>query len=121
MASSSALKRALSGATTGIGIPLTTTSTVGDLIHTAVAGTTTGTYDEIWLWAINRHTSDVVLTIEYGAGHTATGNIVVTLEFQSGLVPVMPGLLLQNGLDINAFASVDDVITIYGFVNAITD
>jgi hypothetical protein len=119
--SSTALKRALSGATTGIGIPLTTTSTAGDLIHTAVAGTTAGTYDEIWLWAQNNHTADVVLTIEYGAGHTANGNIVVTVPYKAGLVPIVPGLLLHNTLDVNAFASVDDVITIYGFVNSITD
>ena len=119
--SSTALKRALSGATTGIGIPLTTTATPGDLIHNAVAGTTAGTYDEIWLYATNNHTADVVVTVEYGAAHATNGNIVVTVPFKSGLVPIVPGLLLQNTLDINVFASVDDVITIYGFINSITD
>jgi hypothetical protein len=116
-----ALKRPFSQATTGIGIVVSETATPGQLIHTAPAGTTEGSFDEVWIWAMNLHTADVLLTIEYGAAHATGGNIVVTIPFKSGLVPVVPGLLLQNSLDINAFAATDDAITLYGFINRITD
>jgi hypothetical protein len=120
MASSVATKRKLTGSTDGLGIKLTQTATAGDLIHTAVAGTTTGTYDEVWLWAQNNHTADVVLTLEFGS-HTTDYNIIVTIPYKAGLIPVVPGFVLQNGLDINAFAATANVVILYGFVNAITD
>ncbi len=115
-----AVKRKLSSSTNGKGIELIQTATAGDLIHTAVAGTTAGTYDEIWLWACNQHTADVVLTIEFGS-HDHADNIIVTIPFKSGLVPVIPGFILQNAQDVNAFASVTAVVMVHGFINAITD
>jgi hypothetical protein len=116
-----AVKRKLSGSTDGKAIKVTQTATAGDTIHTAVAGTTAGTFDEIWLWAYNGHTADVVLTLEFGGATVPDQNIVVTIPYKSGLVPVVPGLILQNGMVIKAFASVANVITLIGFVNAITD
>jgi len=121
MAQSSAYKRKLSGSTDGKAIKITQTATAGDTIHTAIAGTTTGTFDEVWLWAYNGHTSDVTLTIEFGGATVPDQNIVVTIPYKSGLVPVVPGLILQNGMVVKAFASVANVVTIIGFVNAITD
>ncbi|RKY08077.1 MAG: hypothetical protein DRP65_09595 [Planctomycetota bacterium] len=119
--SSSAVKRKLSGSTDGKAIKVAATTTPGTTIHTAVSGTTAGTYDEIWLWAFNSHTADVLLTIEYG-GATDPDNIIeVTIPFQSGLVPVIPGLILQNSLVVKAFAAVADVVTLVGYVNSITD
>jgi hypothetical protein len=116
-----AVKRKLSGSTDGKAIKVTQTATAGDTIHTAVAGTTAGTFDEIWLWAYNGHTADVVLTLEFGGATVPDQNIVVTIPYKSGLVPVAPGLILQNGMVVKAFASVANVITLIGFVNAITD
>jgi hypothetical protein len=121
MASSSAYKRKLSGSTDGKAIKVVQTATAGDTIHTAVAGTTAGTFDEIWLWAYNGHTADVVLTIEFGGATVPDQNIVVTIPYKSGLVPVVPGLILQNGMVVKAFASVANVVTLSGFVNAFTD
>jgi hypothetical protein len=115
------LKRKLSGSTDGKAIKITQVATAGDTIHTAVAGTTAGTYDEIWLWAYNGHTADVVLTIEFGGATVPDQNIVMTIPFKSGLVPIVPGLLLQNGMVVKAFAASANVITLNGFVNAITD
>jgi len=115
-----AVKRCLSGGAYGVGIEITQTSTAGNTIHTAPASTTAGTVDEIWLWAQNNHTADVVLTIEMsGADHAQ--NIIVTIPFKSGLVPVVPGFILQNALTVKAFAATTAVITIFGFVNSITD
>jgi hypothetical protein len=116
-----ALKRKLSASTSGMAIKLTATATAGDLIHTAVASTTPGTFDEIWLWAYNGHTADVTLTIEFGGALVPDQNIVVTISPKSGLFPVLPGFILQDGLTVKAFASVTNVMTLDGFVNAITD
>ena len=115
------VKRKLSESTDGKAIKIAATSTAGTAIHTAVAGTTAGTFDEIWLWAFNSHTLDVVLTIEFGGADAPDQNIIVTIPFKSGLIPVVPGFILQNGATVKAFAATTNVITITGFVNAITD
>jgi len=115
------VKRKLSGSTDGKPIKITQTATAGDTIHTAVAGTTAGTYDEIWLYAYNGHTASVVLTIEFGGATVPDQNIVVSIANKSGLVLVVPGLILQNEMVVKAFAATADVITISGWVNSITD
>lgn len=116
-----ALKRKLSGSTDGMPVKVVATATAGTTIHTAVAGTTAGTFDEIWLFAYNGHTSGVTLTIEYGGASVPDQNIIVSLASKSGLQLVVPGLILQNGLVVKAFASVANVVTLSGFVNTITD
>jgi hypothetical protein len=111
-------KRKLSGSTDGKPIKVVQTATLGTTIHTAVAGTTAGTFDEIWLWAYNGHTADVALTLEYGGATVPDQNVIVTVPFKAGLVLVVPGFLLQNGLVVTAFAATANVITINGYVNA---
>lgn len=115
-----ALKRKLSGSTDGKPIKVVATATAGTLIHTAVAGTTAGTFDEIWLYAQNNHTSAVVLTIEFGDANTES-NIICTLASKSGLQMIIPGFILQNGATVKAFASTANVISLSGFINSITD
>lgn len=115
------VKRILSGSTNGKPIKVVQTATAGDTIHTAVAGTTAGTYDEIWLYAYNGHTAAVVLTIEFGGATVPDQNIVLTVAAKAGLVLVVPGLILQNGMVVKAFAATANVITISGFVNSMTD
>jgi hypothetical protein len=115
------VKRKLSGSTNGKAIKVAATATLGTTIHTAVAGTTAGTYDEIWLWAYNHNTSAVVLTIEGGGAGVPDDIMMVTLAPQSGWIPLEPGFILQNGLVVTAFASVANKVTIRGWVNAITD
>lgn len=117
----SALKRKLSGAADGLPVKVAATGTTGTTIHTAVSGTTAGTYDEIWLWAYNSDTVDRLLTIEYGGTTAPDENIKVTIPSLSGLVLVVPGLILQNAKVVTAFAAAANVIVIYGYVNAITD
>ena len=114
-------KRKLSGSTDGKAIKITQTATAGDTIHTAVAGTTAGTFDEIWLWAYNGHTAEVTLTLEFGGASVPDQNIVVTLASKSGLIPIVPGLILQNEMVVKAFAGTANVVTIIGFVNTMTD
>ena len=114
-------KRKLSGSTDGMPVKVVATATAGTTIHTAVAGTIAGTFDEVWLWAYNGHSADVTLTIEYGGATVPDQNIVVTLASKSGLIPIVPGLILQNGLVVKAFAGTANVITLSGFVNTMTD
>jgi len=114
-------KRKLSGSTDGKPVLVVATATAGTTIHTAVAGTTVGTFDEIWLWAYNGHTAAVELTIEFGGATVPDQNIVVSLASKSGLVPIVPGFILQNGMVVKAFAGTANVITLSGFVNSITD
>ena len=116
-----AVKRKLSGSTDGKPIKVVATDTAGTAIHTAVAGTTAGTYDEVWLWAQNNHTDVVTLTIEFGDATAPDSNIVVTLASKAGLVPIVPGLPLQNEATVKAFASVANTVCLSGFINSITD
>ena len=115
------LKRKLSGSTDGAPVKVVATATAGTLIHTAVVGTTVGTFDEIWLFAQNNHTAPVTLTIEFGGPTAPDQNIIMTLASKSGLQLIVPGLILQNGLTVKAFASVANVVCISGFINTITD
>lgn len=114
-------KRKLSGSTDGKPIKVAATATTGTTIHTAVAGTTAGTFDEIWLYAFNSDTISRILTIEFGGTTAPDQNIVLTLASKSGLQLVVPGLILQNGLVVTAFADAANVITLSGFVNTVTD
>lgn len=116
-----AVKRKLSGSTDGKGIKVTATGTPGTTIHTAVAGTTAGTFDEIWLWAKNSNTSDVPIVIEFGGTTDPDDDIEVTIPAESGLFLIIPGLILQNSMVVKVFSTVANVISIFGFVNAITD
>lgn len=117
----SVFKRKLSGSTDGKPILIAATATPGTTVHTAVAGTTAGTFDEVWIYAYNGHTASVVLTIEYGGATVPDQNIVVTIPNKAGLTLVVPGLILQNAMVIKAFAATTNVITLMGFVNTMTD
>jgi hypothetical protein len=114
-------KNKLSGSTDGLAIKVTGTGTGSTVTaHTAVAGTTAGVFDEIWLYANNTSTSSVKVTIEWGTATAADGNIEVTVLPEAGLVTVIPGLILQNSKVVKAFAGTADVILLTGFVNSIT-
>ena len=114
-------KRKLSGSTDGKAVKVVATATPGTLLHTAVAGTTAGTFDEVWLWAWNGDTAARLLTIEFG-GVTDPDNIVeVVVQPQAGWQLVVPGHILQNALVVRAFAAAASVVVCQGHVNAITD
>jgi hypothetical protein len=114
-------KNKLSGSTDGLAVKLTGTNTAGAVtVHTAVAGTTAGVFDEIWIYANNTSSSSVKLTIEWGTTTAADGNIEVTVLPEAGLVTVIAGLILQNARVVKAFAGTADVILLTGFVNSIT-
>jgi hypothetical protein len=106
---------------TGLGIKVAATATAGTAIHTA--SSTASTIDEIWLYAVNAHTSSIKLTIEWGSATDPDGHIEVTVLPEAGLLMVVPGLLLQGNASakvVRAFAATADKIVIHGFVNRIT-
>ena len=109
-------KQELTGAADGVAVLIAATATAGTLIHTAHATA----YDELWLWAYNSHTADLVLTIEWGGVTDPTNHIVQTIPFDAGLVPVVPGLILTNSLVCRAFAGTTNLVTLSGFVNRVT-
>lgn len=108
----------LSGSTNGRNVKVVATATPGTLIHTAVSGTTKA--DEISLYAVNSDTTARKLTIEFGGTTSPDDTIEVTIPAESGLMLIIPGLLLQNGLIVRAFAATANVVLLNGWVNRIT-
>ena len=107
----------LSGSTNGKHIKIAATSGTGTLIHTATSGTTN--LDEVWLYAINEYTSAIVLTLQWGGTTAVDHTVTVSIPATSGLQLIMPGILLQNSLEIRAYAATANQVLITGFVNRI--
>ena len=112
-------KAHLSGAADGLAVKVAATASTGTTIHTAVSGTTAGSFSEIFLWATNTSSAAVQLTIEWGTTTAADGNIIVTVPPKEGLMVVVPGLILHNAKIVTAFAGTGDVILLAGYVNEI--
>ena len=108
----------LSGSTNGRPIKITTTSSPGDTIHTAVSSTSS--WDEIWLWCVNTDTSPIKLTVQWGGTSSPDDSIEQTIPPESGLFLVSPGLNLNNSLVVKAFAATANLLTISGYANRIT-
>jgi len=114
-------KIALSGSTDGRMIKVAATATAGTTIHTG--STTTTTFDEVWLYAVNSSASSVKLTIEYGGVTSPDDLIEFTVQPESGLYLIVPGLVIKGNataLIVRAFAGTANVINIAGYVNRIT-
>jgi hypothetical protein len=106
----------LSGGTDGRNIKVAATSTPGTTIHTAHATD----LDEIWLYAVNSDSTARKLTIEFGGTSAPDDLIELTIQPESGLVLVVPGLVLTNSLVVKAFAASANLVLINGYVNRIT-
>lgn len=111
-------KVVLSGSTNGMGIKVTQTGSPGDTIHTVGAGTTNA--DELWLYVANTSATNVKLTIQYGGTTAVDNDIEFTVTAEDGLKVVLPGLILNNGLVVKAYAASANVLVLYGFCNRIT-
>lgn len=108
----------LSGSTQGKAIKVAATATAGTTIHTAVSGTSS--IDEVWLYAHNTSAEVVKLTLEWGEATAPDGHIEINIGGEgTGLILIAPGILLQNGLVIKAFAGTANVINIFGYANRI--
>ena len=120
MAAQTSIERiALSGSTYGRMIKVAATGTPGTTLHTATASTS-DTFDEIWLWAVNSDSSARKLTIEFGGVASPDDLIEVTIAAESGFTAVVQGLNLQNTLVVRAFCATANVVMIGGYVNRIS-
>ena len=118
MANPKYTKLQLSASTSGLPVVVAATATTGTTIHTSISGY--AEEDEIWIWAANIHTADVLLTIEFG-DTAAKNNIIFTVPYDSGLFLVIPGLIMNGAKLITAFAATTNVIHLSGYVHRITD
>ena len=98
-----------SGSTNGRAVLVVATATAGTILHTVVTGTTD--MDEVYIWAYNDHTADVLLTIAWGGATTPGDTFRYTVPFDDGLHLIVPGIRLQNGLVVRAFAAEASVVT----------
>lgn len=115
-------KVALSGSTQGKGIKVVQTASTGTTIH--ATGTSSSIIDEVWLYAFNSHTANVALTVQFGGTTSPDNYIKTTIPFDSGLVLVVPGLILTGtgsaANTVYAFAGTANVVTLSGYVNRIS-
>jgi len=84
------------------------------------ASSTATDIDEVWLWAANRHSADVEVTVGWGrAGNTDTNNLF-TVPTLAGLYLLVPGLILKGSTGtpkiVNVYAS-SAHINFVGYVN----
>lgn len=110
-------KRKLSASNDGRGLKVAATTTPGTLIHTALNNIAANEWDEAWISAINTSGSPVKLTIEWGGTAAPDDLIEITIPAESGLTTIIPGLVLQNGREVRAFADAANVIILHGYVN----
>lgn len=114
-------KTVFSSSTDGRGIAVSATASPGTLIHT---GSSTSTnLHEVWLYAMNTSNASVKLTIQWGGTTTPADDIEVFVQPESGLLLIVPGLLIQGNsspLIVRAFAATTNAVTVHGFVNVIS-
>ncbi len=122
MATFSKLK--LSGSTDGRGIKVTGNSNAAlTTLHTTPSANTNVT-DEVWLYAVNSSATTAKLTVLWGGSSDPDDTIEISVAGESGLVLLIPGLMLQsntspNTRSVTAFANTASVINIHGYVNRI--
>ena len=112
-------KVALNGSTAGQGISVTGTSpTTGTVLHTPASG---GGYDEVVVYAYNPVTD--AREISFSIGPTTSPNsrwthVLPATPNLAGLQPVVPGLLLTaTGSVLRAYATANDAVRLFGWVN----
>ena len=114
-------KYTFSSSGSGRGIKVVASGSPGTTIHTVSSAATN--YDEIYLYAYNGHTANVILTIGLGGSTVPDDNIVITVPFKQGLYLIVPGLIIQGNaspVSVTAYANVANVISITGWVNRIS-
>ena len=117
-------KQLLSASTDGRAIKVVATAIASSptLIHTG--SSTASTFEEVWIYAQNNHTSDVALRLGFGGVTDPDDIIEYTVKTKGGLYLIVPGLILKgnasSALTIRAAAGTTNVISLSGYVNRIT-
>ncbi len=102
----------LSGSTDGAPICIARTSTLGNTIHTAVAGTGL-TIDRVTAEVCNNDSISHLVTIEIGGGAQANRH-TVTIPANVGRFTVLDRHPLRNSLVVTMFADTSSVLTVLG-------
>ena len=106
----------LSASDKGRGIAVATSSSPGTLIHRALASSAANDWDALSVQVVNRSTSPIKLTIEWG-GTDSADQIEVTVPAEAGFTEVIPKHVLQDGAEVRAFADTANELVIHGFVH----
>lgn len=110
----------LSGSTNGRGISVS--ATAGQvLLHTTASST--NVIDEIVLYAKHNYSQAVTVFLEWG--NTAVNETIKhDVDPLNGVEPMIPGLVIRGAvtpLVVGAYVSASNSVTIYGYVNRITE
>jgi len=119
MAEPTYTKLKLSGSTNGKQIIISTITNPGTLIHTAVAGIVD--YDEIYLYITNNHTAALSAVVLWGGVATPNDYKQLSVPSKQGDFLIVPGHILQNGLEVRIFAETANLLCVSGWVNRITN
>jgi len=110
-------KRKLSQSSSGLGILVPGTALASRVwLHIATPSAAANEWDEVFLYATNPTANSAKLTLLWGWTND-WDKIILTIPAQSGLVTVVPGLLLQNNAEVSAWADTANAITIHGYVH----
>lgn len=104
-----------SGSADGNLVALAATSTT---LHTAVTGS--NHLDEIYVYATNIHTADVVVTVEVD-GTAAANQSKYTVPKDDGFHLIVPGIRMNNEGTLKAKAGTADVVNCIVIVNGLID
>jgi len=116
-------KLTLSESSSGRPIKVTGTSISASPTQIHIASSTTGVYDEVWIYAQNNHTADVAVRIGFGDVTDPDDIIEYTVKTKGGLYLVVPGLILSGKatpMIVKAAAGTANVISLSGYINRIT-
>lgn len=115
MSSTTIKKLVPSGSTNGCPVKVVATATAGTLFHTADAAA----LDEITMYLSNTDTVDRAVTVEFG-GPTSPDFHMVFIAPAGETILAIPGIPLTNSLTCKVFAAAANVVTMFGYVNRIT-
>lgn len=116
-------KKVLSGSTSGRPIGVLSATAGGDtVIH--VGGSASNVKDEVFLYAINKNSQDLVLSLEWGATAASDRKTILVPSFSKYALAegdVIEGVTAASGIRITAFCSTSDSLLLTGFVNRISE
>lgn len=107
-------KQLLSGSANGRQILVAATDTPGTIIHTTLGDKSQ--YDEIWLYTHNLHSENVTLIVEWGGTTDPNDHMKTVIAPDIGIIQIVPGLILTNGVVVRAYADITNKMVISGFV-----
>ena len=98
---------------------VTATASPGTNVH--IVTTNASQYDEVWLYAMNNGSTDVLLNVELGS-NTSADMIRASIPSYNGLYLIVPGIPIQGNSTapmVRAYTNVVNTISLSGWINRI--